>query len=125
MAVPGIVASLLMLGLHLVVFKQRSTFVVDQERIAAARQQLGPMTRQEKVVLAWVGLALALWSTDGLHHIDPAWIALGVAVGLALPYLGEILTPADLTSGVNWPIVVFVAGALAIGNVGRATGMAQ
>ena len=125
MAVPGIVASLLMLGLHLVVFKQHGTFVVDQERLAVARHQLGPMTRQEKVVLAWVGLALALWSTDGIHHIDPAWIALGVAVGLALPYLGEILTPADLTSGVNWPIVVFVAGALAIGNVGRATGMAQ
>ena len=53
------VAALLMLGLHLVVFKQRSPFTVNQERIAAARQQLSPMT----------------------------CIALGVAVGLVLPYM--------------------------------------
>lgn len=125
MAVPGIIASLLMMGLQFVMFKQTGPFEINRDSIIEEQKKLGPMTRNEKVVLIWVAIALVLWSTDFLHHIDPAWIALGVAVGMALPFIGEILTPADVSTGVNWPIVLFVVGALAIGNVGRATGMAQ
>jgi di/tricarboxylate transporter len=70
-------------------------------------------------------LALLLWTTDSLHHIDPAWVALGVAVGLALPVIGDVLQPPDFTHGIDWPILMFVVGALAIGTVGKETGMAQ
>ncbi len=125
MAVPGIVASLLMMALQLVMFKQSGPFNINREKIVEEQKKLGPMTRNEKVVLIWVAIALVLWCTDFIHHIDPAWIALTVAVGMALPYIGEVLTPGDITTGVNWPIVLFVVGALAIGNVSRATGMAQ
>jgi len=125
MAVPGIIASILMMLLQFVMFKQTGPFDINREQIAEEQKKLGPMSRNEKVVLFWVVVALLLWSTDFIHHIDPAWIALTVAVAMALPYIGEVLTPADITSGVNWPIVLFVVGALSIGNVGRATGMAQ
>ncbi|MFM8321487.1 MAG: SLC13 family permease [Chloroflexota bacterium] len=83
------------------------------------------MTRLEKTTLAWVLLALALWSSDALHHIDPAWVALLVVVGLALPVVGGVLDAKDLSSGVNWPILFFVAGAMAIGTVGKSTGLAN
>ncbi|MCE1254975.1 MAG: SLC13 family permease [Anaerolineae bacterium] len=125
MAVPGIVASFLMMGLQLIMFKQTGPFEINRQTIIEDQKKMGPMTRNEKVVSVWIVIALLLWSTDFIHHIDPAWIALGVAVGMALPFIGEILTPADISTGVNWPIVLFVVGALAIGNVSRATGMAQ
>ena len=125
MAVPGLIASALMMLLTFVMFKQTGSFEINKEKILEEQKKLGPLSRDEKVVGIWVIIALILWSTDSLHHIDPAWVALAVAVGLALPYIGKILTPADLTSGVNWPIVIFVVGALAIGNVSRVTGMAQ
>ena len=125
MAVPGLVASGLMMLLTFVMFKQTGSFEINKEKIMEEQKKLGPFSRDEKVVGIWVLIALVLWSTDSLHHIDPAWVALAVAVGLALPYIGKILTPADLSNGVNWPIVLFVVGALAIGNVSRVTGMAQ
>jgi anion transporter len=125
MAVPGLIASVLMLLLNFAIFKQTGPFEINKEQIIEDQKKLGPMTRDEKVVGIWVLIALVLWSTDFIHHIDPAWVALMVAVGLALPYIGKVLTPGDIISGVNWPIVLFVVGALAIGSVGSATGMAQ
>jgi anion transporter len=125
MAVPGLAAGFLMLGLHLVVFRQTGPVQIDRRALEEEQRKLGPVTRRELVTLAWVLLALVLWTTDFIHHIDPAWVALGVAVGLALPIVGDVLDAGDITTGINWPIVLFVVGALAIGTVGKATGMSD
>lgn len=125
MAVPGVIAALLMLGLYLLVFPQTGPVIIDHEAIRSEQQKLGPITRRELVTLAWVLFALVLWATDFIHHIDPAWVALGVTVGLSLPYVGDVLEVRDISEGINWPIVIFVTGALAIGTVGKATGMSD
>jgi anion transporter len=125
MAAPGIVASLAMLGLFLLIFPQRGPVTIDHTALRTAQAQLGPLTRREVVTLCWVLAALALWATDFLHHIDPAWVALGAVVGLSLPVVGDVLDAKDISTGVNWPIIFFVMGALAIGAVGKATGMSD
>ena len=125
MAVPGIIASLLMMGLHLLVFRQTGPVTIDRAALQAEQQKLGPITRREIVTLGWVLAALLLWTTDFLHHIDPAWVALGAVVGLSLPVVGDVLDAKDISTGVNWPIIFFVMGALAIGAVGKVTGMSD
>ena len=125
MAAPGIIASLAMLGLFLLIFRQRGPVTIDRAALRASQVQLGPLTRREVVTLGWVLAALAFWATDFLHHIDPAWVALGAAVGLSLPVVGDVLDASDISTGVNWPIIFFVMGALAIGTVGKATGMSD
>lgn len=125
MAVPGICASILMLGLHLTFFRQTGPMVIDPGILREEQQKLGPLSRQEKATIAWVSIALLLWATDFIHHIDPSWIALGVVVGLSLPIVGDVLEPNDINTGVAWPIVIFVIGALAIGTVGKETGLSQ
>jgi anion transporter len=125
MSVPGLVASLLMLGLFLLLFKQTGPLTIDRDALRAEQTALGPMSRREKITLLWILIALVLWATDFIHHIDPAWVALLIVVGLSLPKVGDVLDAKDITSGVNWPIVFFVVGALAIGTVGKATGMAD
>jgi di/tricarboxylate transporter len=125
MAVPGILASLLMMILHLALFRQTGPVQIDRSALLIEQQKQGPMTRIEKVTLAWVGVALLLWSTDSLHSIDPAWVALLVVIGLSLPKIGEVLDAKDLSSGINWPILFFVMGAMAIGTVGKSTGLAD
>jgi anion transporter len=125
MAVPGIMASLLMLALHLMVFRQTGKVQIDRAALRLEQQKLGVMTRIETVTLLWVMAALLLWTTDFIHHIDPAWVALMVVVGLSLPKVGDVLDAKDLSTGVNWPILFFVVGALAIGSVGKATGMSD
>ncbi len=125
MAVPGIASSLLMMGLHLLVFKQTGQVNIDRAEIQREQQKLGSMSRDEIVSLLWVLAALILWATDFLHHIDPAWVALIVVVGLALPKVGDILDAKDISAGINWPIIFFVMGAFAIGSVSKTTGMAE
>lgn len=124
MGVPGVIASLLMMGLHFLVFKPVAPLHIDHAALVTDYQALGPMRRDEKVALGWLLVALALWSTDKLHGIDPAWVGLAVVAGLALPVVGAILTAEDINTGVNWPVLLFVTGAFAIGAVGQATGMA-
>ena len=114
-----------MLGLFLLLFKQTGPLTIDRDALRAEQKALGPMSRREKITLMWILIALVLWATDFIHHIDPAWVALLVVVGLSLPKVGDVLDAKDITSGVNWPIVFFVVGALAIGTVGKATGMSD
>jgi di/tricarboxylate transporter len=125
MAVPGVLASVLMGGLQLLVFRPTRRFQINPRAMRLARARLGPLSAAEKRTLAWVALALLLWVTEAWHHLTPAWVAIAVAVGLALPVVGDVLRPADFTSGINWPILMFLAGALAIGTVCTETGVAQ
>ncbi|MBK8420296.1 anion permease [Candidatus Villigracilis saccharophilus] len=53
MAVPGITASLLMMGLHLLIFKQTGPYVLTGSTSSASKK-LGPMSRDEIVTLLWV-----------------------------------------------------------------------
>jgi|SRR5579872_939245 len=78
-------------------------------------KKMGRWTRIEKKALALLLVAIALWSTDLLHHIPPAVI--GIAVGLiaAIPQL-EILNEEDLKR-VNYLPVLFVAAAISMGEV--------
>ena len=125
MAVPGVVASVLMWGLQLLVFRPGRCLEINPKVVQAVPAHRGPLSAAEKRTLAWVVLALVLWLTEPWHHVAPAWVALGAAVGLALPIVGDVLHPGDFTSGINWPILMFLVGALAIGTVGAETGMAQ
>lgn len=125
MAVPGIAASILMLGLHFLLFKQTGPLEIDTKTLIEEEKNLGPISRDEKVTIFWVLIALALWSTDFIHNINPSWIGMAVVVGLSMPKIGDILGPGDISSGVAWPIVIFVVGALAIGTVGQETGLSQ
>jgi len=108
MAAPGFVASLLMMTLHLWVFRQSGPMQIDRFALRLEQQKLGPIRRSEFITLFWVGAGLLLWMTDFAHHIDPAWVALLAVVGLSLPGVGDVLDAKDLSSGVNWPILFFV-----------------
>jgi di/tricarboxylate transporter len=125
MAVPGLLASLLMMTLHLMLFRQTGSVRIDRSALMLEQQKRVGMTRLEITTLVWVVIALLLWSTDSLHGVDPAWVALLVVVGLSLPKIGEVLDAKDISTGVNWPILFFVVGAMAIGTVGKSTGLAD
>ncbi|MCJ7624486.1 MAG: SLC13 family permease, partial [Anaerolineaceae bacterium] len=123
MAVPGLAASLLMMGLHFLVFRPEGRINVDQAALKVQSLDLGPMSRKEKVTLGWVMAALLLWGMDSITGVDPAWVAVVVVVGLSLPKIGDVLEVGDISTGVSWPIIIFITGAFAIGAVGLETGL--
>jgi anion transporter len=93
-------------------------FYPDQaiERIEQDQDKAGPLSRQEKILSAVLLLMLTLWITDFLHHISPAWIALGGAVFLMMPGI-DIVIPAQFNQKLNWASLVFTAGILGLGGM--------
>ncbi|MBP2656663.1 MAG: family permease [Firmicutes bacterium] len=124
MAVPGLIAHVLMCGLQLKLFKPSKPFNLDKEVIRQQLMELGSLTTIEKKTLFWIVLGVALWAADSIHHIVPGWIGALVVCGLAMPVIGDVLKPK------NWDTVpigtlLFLTAAMAIGTVGAHTGMNQ
>ena len=86
-----------------------------RQYIQDAVANLGPWTIEEKKTLAWMLIAIGLWSTDLLHHINPAKVAMGTGLAIALPKVGVLTTKA--VKRVNLLLIVFMAGALSMGEV--------
>lgn len=78
-------------------------------------REIGPLSAAEKKLLGTIVVTLGLWSTDFIHHIDPAIVGLGAGLFLVLPRVGVLDTKA-ITS-INFMVVLFSAGAVSMTHV--------
>ena len=72
------------------------------------------MARRERTMVLLLLLALTVWMTDFLHHISPAWVALGVAGVMIMPFVG-IVSPLDMEEKVKFGSLFYLAGVLGLG----------
>jgi anion transporter len=77
--------------------------------------KMGPWSRDEKKSMLLMLIAIALWSTDLIHHISPAIIGIGIGLLATVPGLG-VLDQEDLKR-LNYLPVFFTAAAISMGNV--------
>lgn len=122
MGLPMAVTSVVTMLMLLVMFKPTKEVQVNKAEIVAKLESMGPMSGREKRTAFWVALAIVLWMTDTMHGIDIGWVTLFIAMGMAMPKIGEILTPKSW-GGVPVQTLIFLTAAVAIGRVGGATGM--
>ncbi len=80
-------------------------------------KKMGPWSELEKRSAALLGVAVALWLTDFVHHISPAVIGMGVCLFALLPRVG-ILDAEDLRK-LNYMPMFFVATAVSMGDGAR------
>lgn len=82
-----------------------------------------PRDRAAEIRVAVVLLVtLALWVTDSLHGVNPAWVGLGTAIVLLMPGVG-VVTPTAFKGSVDFGILLFVTGALALGAMVNGSGL--
>ncbi|WP_353473315.1 SLC13 family permease [Salipiger sp. H15] len=79
-------------------------------------------TRAQIRVALVLLVTLALWMTDRLHGINAAWVGMGAAILLLLPGVGVVAPPA-FRQAVDFGMLLFVAGALALGAVVQGSGL--
>ncbi|MFZ5817196.1 MAG: SLC13 family permease [Bacillota bacterium] len=121
MGVPSLLMAALMLLAHLILFRPGELRPPGADALPSP----GPLTPAERRSIWAVGLALALWVTDSLHPLHPAWAGLAAVLALALPAGGEpVLTVDDLVQRANWPVLLYLVGAASIGAVAAQTGLA-
>jgi di/tricarboxylate transporter len=81
-----------------------------------------PMSGEERRLAGIVAISLALWVTDFLHHISPAWISLAAAIAVVAPGIG-VMSAQEAQSRVNWASAIYIAGVLSLGTIIADTGV--
>ena len=81
-----------------------------------------PWSGAERRLLAILLVALALWVTDTLHGISPAWVALGAALLCVAPGVG-LLPPAAVAREIDYSPVLFLAGIIGLGAIATHNGL--
>lgn len=115
----GVVKALVLVMLILWLFPDR-----DPAHEAAPEPRATPMTAGEGRLTAVLALCLALWLTDGIHHISPGWIGLAAALYCLWP--GSALTSTEcVNKDINYGSLFFVAGIMGLGAVISATGLGE
>lgn len=83
-----------------------------------------PMSRDEGRLALLLGLALAFWVTDFLHHVSPAWIAMAAAAICLAPPVG-LVPAAAFNQQINYGSLFFVAGIMGLGAMVDHSGLGQ
>lgn len=91
-----------------------------REQIRESFRVDAPWTAENVKAAALLLIAVAVWITDIIHHIDPAIVALSVSLFALLPYVG-VLSAEDLKR-TNMLPVLFVGTALSMSAVLGASG---
>ena len=120
MSLPMVVATLCTIVLALALFKPSKELVYDREEVLAKQAALGKLSEKEIRTIVWLVIAIALWLTVSGDYL--AWVTLVIGVLMAMPVIGEVLTPASWSS-VDIKTLMVLTAAMAIGSVGGATGM--
>ena len=122
MGPPNIISSLLTCILVLFLFKPSKEVSINKDEIRAKLAAMGDMSALEKRAAFWITIAIVLWISDSVHGIHLGWITLFVAMAMAMPKVGGVLTPKDW-GGVPIHVLIFLTAAMTIGGVGGLTGM--
>ncbi|WPD22561.1 MAG: SLC13 family permease [Candidatus Electrothrix scaldis] len=101
-------------------------FFPDQPLVTPAQeeQEKNTFSRNELILSLVLFGMLGLWITDFLHHVSPAWVALGGALILLMPGV-DIVAKKDFNQKINWGAIIFVAGILGLGGVINHTGLGR
>jgi DASS family divalent anion:Na+ symporter len=82
--------------------------------------KLGPMTRDERIVLAVMLCALVLWMTELVHGISASVVAVtAMCVLLGL----KVMTAKDFKNGIEWPAVMLIGCVFNMAPVIKALGI--
>ena len=113
------VKAVLIIALIFFFFPDRPVALPEQEEQAAVK-----FSRNEFILSLVLAGMLGLWITDFLHHVSPAWVALGGALILLMPGV-DIVGKKAFNQKVNWGAIIFVAGILGVGGMINHTGLGR
>lgn len=110
----------LVLSVFTVLIIRPEKLTVDKNILMARYQELGLMSKKEKLLVVYLLIVLTLLATDKIHQINSAWVLILASSLLFFPGL-NLLKKEDI-SKVNFVLLFFIAGTMIIGTVAASTG---
>ncbi|KAA3630592.1 MAG: hypothetical protein DWQ08_06120, partial [Proteobacteria bacterium] len=89
---------------------------------APSRSEQPAPERGQRILGFILITTVALWLTDTLHDISPAWVALGAALACLFPGIG-VLKADEFVKTVNLGPWLFVTGIVGLGAIAAAVGI--
>jgi di/tricarboxylate transporter len=114
MAVPWFTITVIFLILLYILFKPKEVLHLKRDVLAEQYSALGRITRQEIICGVILICALLLFSTEkwtGIKSVETALMALAALI------IFGIIKASDISSGVNWDIINFIAIAMSLTSV--------
>ncbi len=111
----GILKGLALTACVCLLFPARPQPITDSE-------QPSPLSADEIRLGVLLIATLAMWMTDSLHGIAPAWIGLAAACICLLPRVG-FLTSEEFAAGTNFRTCIYIAGILGLAAVVSQSGL--
>ncbi|MDL2246925.1 DASS family sodium-coupled anion symporter [Methanobrevibacter sp. OttesenSCG-928-K11] len=93
-----------------------------QTTIDQKLEKLGKVTKNEKIALGILILAIILWITGGITGIDSYSVAL---IGASLFFIFGIIQWEKAQTNIDWGLIIFFGGALSLGGALLTTGAAE
>lgn len=90
---------------------------------AEAAENLPPMSPAEWRLTLILAAALALWCTDSLHHISPAWVGMLAGIACLLPGVG-VLAPQSIQK-INVASLFYIAAIVGVGSLVNTSGIGR
>ncbi|WPZ34119.1 SLC13 family permease [Thalassobaculum sp. OXR-137] len=81
-------------------------------------------SRDERRLALLLAVALALWATDAVHGVSPAWISLAAGLICLLPMVG-LVPPQTFRDKVPINPLIYVAGILGVGALVAHSGLGE
>ncbi len=98
-----------------------SGIVGGMDTITRKMENLGPMSKNEKLSIVILLFTIGLWVTTGITGLNSYSIAL---IGAVLFFAFRVLDWKDAQNGVDWGLIIFFGGALSLGAALLNTGAA-
>ncbi|KAF5088885.1 DASS family sodium-coupled anion symporter [Methanobacterium aggregans] len=96
--------------------------VGGKETLLNTLSTLGSITRTEKITAAILFFTILLWVTTGITGLDSYSVAL---IGAALYFITGVVDWKDAQKNIDWGLIIFFGGALALGAALLNTGAAN
>ncbi len=116
------VVTLLYIVVLNILLKPEQPLKLERHTFKAQYDELGGMSRDERIVMAVLVAAFALFFTENIHHIPTVPIALA---GFFLFIAFGVITAPDINIGVNWDMILFFGALISLPAISVESGIAK
>ncbi len=120
LALPWMVVTLVYAILAFLLARPKEAVGISQDLFREEYRKLGKPGRDELVALIVLSAALAMFATERLHGVPVPATALGA---LLILVLSGIIKGPEISSGINWDVVIFFGVAIALPGIFRVSGI--
>lgn len=96
------------------IYKPKVENPVNVNYIKEQCAELGKMTKHEKITACVMAFAIIMWTTQSLHGVSTAAVAL---ISMAVLFATGVLDRKDYRTKIGWESVAFIASVLALSSI--------